>query len=122
MEIDFNTVLKDLDDKDIKRNIYSGDYDAYGNPVKTGDEILTLGMVCRDSLVNLTGDELKLPGDKKDDRYHLAGKIRKSEKEEKPINLKSEDITLLKELIGVKYMPLIIGDAWKILDPQKESE
>ncbi len=116
MEINFNEILKDLDEKDIVQPVYSDGVN--GTPKKTGEEILTIGMISRAALLNLSPDENKLLGTEKQDRYLLAVKVRKAEKEETPINLESEDVTLLKKLIGKKYTPMIIGCAWNILDPK----
>ncbi len=119
MEINFNEILKDLDGKDSVQPVYSDKvHELTGNPIKIGEEILTLGMIARAALLNLSPEESKLLGTEKQDRYLLAVRIKKVEKDDSPINLEIEEVTLLKRLIGEKYTPMIIGCAWNILDPK----
>lgn len=122
MEINFNIVLKDLDGDNIMQTTYSDELQSDGTFKKNGEDILTLGIISRSVLLNLSPEELKLTGEKKQDRYLLAVQVRKSEKDELELDLRVEDIALLKELIGKKYMPLVIGAAWSILDPCKETK
>ena len=116
MKIDFNTVLKDLNDVEISQPIINDESKVVGK------EILTLGLISRSALLNLSQDDATLSGIKKQERYFLARKINKSEKEKEPVNLVSEDITLLKKLIGKQYTPMIVGCTWDILDPEQEKK
>ena len=118
MKINFNTILKNLDDENLKQSIYGDEVNQQGERIKKGEEDLTLGLLSRSALLDLSQEELKLTGVEKQDRFFLAEKIKKAEKEGNEIDLKSEDVTLLKKIIGEKYMPIVIGRAWEILDPK----
>jgi len=61
---------------------------------------------------------------KKWDKYELYKKLREGVKEGEDINveLKSEEITLLKQAVGKTQTPLIMGQCWEFLEgglPQK---
>ena len=112
MEINFNEILKDLDDENLSQPII----DDAGK--ESGREEITLGILSRSALLNLSQKDQNLEGIKKQERYLLALKIRKSEKDGLAVNLKSEEITLVKILIGEMYPPIFVGSAWPILDPE----
>lgn len=106
MKIDVNYQFKTLDGKGIKGP--SEDKKKQGLP-------FTLRKVCVAVLLNPTEDNLK--ADDKIERYYLAQKIHKSDG---LVDLRSEEITLLKELIAVPYPPLTVAQAYEILDPHKK--
>ena len=59
-------------------------------------------------------DSNKINGDEKNRRYKTWLKIAKSE--EDIVNLDSKEITKLKDNIGAIYPPLIVGQAWEMLE------
>lgn len=95
MKIDFNQFILNLKDE----------------PIKDGGEDLTLGTVCTAALLN--ADFRESDAKEKFSRGSLALKISDTEG---PINLKAEEITLLKELVGKVWNPLIIARAFPMLD------
>jgi len=64
-------------------------------------------------------DEKTLAGKDKAYRYHLSERIYGAKE---PITLKAEKVTLIKELVGKAYLPLVVGQAWKLLDPAEKEE
>lgn len=102
MEINLNQVLKNLDDEEVKVN----------------DEILTLRRTCVNALLTQTEDDKRLTGEDKFKLAELARAIHGSE----TIDLKSEDIVLLKKRIGKIYLPLMILQAYEMLEKKNEDE
>jgi hypothetical protein len=105
--IDFTVTLNDLD----------------GAAISDGTEAkvpFTLGSAAVRALVIPYEDERNLSPDEKFRRGELAARIHNAIS----LGLKSEEITLLKKLIGKAYSPLIVFRAWPLLDaaeaPQKE--
>ena len=100
-EIDVTTPIVDLDGKPITMD---------GKP----DGVpLTLRTVAENALLATYQDEHELSGDKKVERMVLAQQIHAASK----IDLTAENVTLLKQLIGKAYGPLIVGRAIAIVDP-----
>ena len=67
-----------------------------------------------------TGDEReerKVDGEKKLERFKLAQKIHDCNGK---IDLKSEEISLLKKLIGKQFPTLYVGQAYQGLDPDSK--
>lgn len=58
--------------------------------------------------------EGEVTGEDKAKRYALALKIQGSEGD---VKLTSEEIVLLKKLIAKVYNPLVMGEAWQMLEP-----
>ena len=58
---------------------------------------------------------------KKWDKYEVFKKVRDGVKEEEEINveLKSEEITLIKQAVGKTQTPLIMGQIWEMLEAGK---
>lgn len=71
---------------------------------------LSLGEVCIESLMAVDKDNV-IDASEKIRRYNLASEIYKNKD-----NLSAEEIVLLKELIGKYYAPIIVGQAFPILD------
>jgi len=107
--IDFTRPLTSLDGKPIAGND--------GKPLETQP---TLGSICESALLAQyaeerdpqTGKELISPEDKFA-RWKLAVKISGG----KDVNLTTEELSLVKKLIGKGYSPLIVGQVWTLLDP-----
>jgi hypothetical protein len=88
MKIDFSQVLKDFD----------------GDPIKGPKEDITLGFICEDALLAVLKEETERPNaDEYIRRFELARSIHKG----KELDLKAEDIVLLKGRI-LKTRPALI--------------
>ena len=101
MKIDTGYVFRDLDDKEIK---------VAGKPQ-------TFAVVACGALLSLP-ENSNPSGDEKITRYALAMKIHNSN----PVELNLDELTLLKDTIGKMYLPLIVGQAWEILEPKGKSD
>lgn len=104
--IDFTVELKQIDGTPFK--------DEKGTEIKGN----TLGKICENALLatysderDTTGKELITP-EEKYRRWQIAGKVHG-----KDVNLPAEDLALLKKLVGKGYPPLVVGQAWTLLDP-----
>lgn len=84
-----------------------------GEPLKEGERVITLAMVCCNALMNQTEEDTKLPGEEKLRRFDLATVVYASKE---PADLKVEDIVLLKTQVGKLYGPLVVGPVWKLLE------
>ena len=84
-----------------------------GEPLKEGDKIITLAMVCCNALGNPAPDEAQLPGEEKARRFDLAVAVYASKG---PLDLKVEQVALIKSLIGKLYGPMVVGPVWKLLE------
>ncbi len=96
MKVNFDKQLVSLDGEVI--------LDTKGNPA-------VLRGVAIDALLAVFGDEQNLAGEEKLKRYIVAEKVYKHEDD-----LTVEELALLKKLIGKAYNPLIVGQAWKIIE------
>ncbi len=109
MKIKLNYVFKTLD----------------GIAIKNQGKDFTFRQVCENALliepVNpQTGRPMKLiDGNEKIRRYSLALQIHNAKSE---VDLSIDDIKLLKDLIADMGSPLIVGQAWNILDPKEPKE
>ena len=104
MKIDFNKPILDLSGKPVKQDDSAKSANA------------TLGTVAVNALMAAYRDEDSLSGADKARRYALALKINKGG----TVDLKSEDVTTIKTLIGKAFNPLIVGRAYEIIDPGTE--
>jgi hypothetical protein len=95
--VDFNTHILSIEGKDIPTSA-------------TDQSPVTLGKVCEDALIATLPGDNPTP-DEKGNRFRLAMKVHEGK------NLTSEDITLLKKVIGLAYGPLVVGRAIELLDP-----
>jgi len=108
MELNLNQVLKTLNGSDIISPPERGE--------KEGKPFL-MRTVCINALLEPHQDDKNLTGEKKAERYHLAMEIYKTKGK---IDLSIDDIKLLKDLIAKMPSPLIVGQAFDILDPPKK--
>lgn len=92
-----------------------------GEPIKIRDteENMTLKFLCMEALIGTYESEKSLSGGKKAERWQFATRLQSTVGN---IDLKSEEISLLKELIGMAYTPLAVGQAWQLLDPPASQE
>ena len=81
----------------------------------TESRILILRRVVVDALMAQRQDQ-ELSGGQKVRRYAIATQIHN---EDAP-DLKVEDVALIKKLVGEVYGPLVVGQAWAMLDPIDE--
>lgn len=81
---------------------------------KEDKTVLTLEEVASTALLSSYQDESNLDGVEKNKRFWLAKKIHDQRKD--PV-LTADEIALIKRLIAKAYNPLVVGQAWTILDP-----
>jgi hypothetical protein len=99
-----------------------------GTPMVTGKQIcrtcgqgvsdkepLTVRWAATKALTATFRDEPSLPGDEKVARFHLALKVTREDQ----LDLKAEDVVLIKQLVGKMYGPVVVGQVWSILDPDE---
>ena len=100
----------------MKVNVEQKFVDLDGNEIKhKGDEALTLGIVASEALTAAFGDEQNLSGDEKVTRFLLAVKMRRS-KDGLPVDITVEEAALAKKCIGKAYSPIIVGQAFPLLN------
>jgi translation initiation factor RLI1 len=105
-QIAMDTVLRTFDGDAITEVVKVND--------KTAPKEYTLLRACCDAL--LEQDINDLSGDDKVKRYILAKKISRKG----IVTLKAEEVSLLKDLIGKRFYPVIVAQAWAILDPVEQ--
>lgn len=77
---------------------------------------VTLKKLCIRALHALRQDE-KIDGNEKERRGALARELYEAKN---GIELDRDDVKLIKELIGRDGSPMVIHQAWKIIDPEKK--
>lgn len=105
MKIDFEAKLLDMDGKPMKER-------QAGPDGKVVEIEATLGRVAANALLAMGDEDKGLTGEQKAKRYELAMKVIKGSQ-----SLKVEEITEIKATIGRHYAPIVVGQAWKMLDP-----
>ncbi len=98
MKVPFNTILKQFDGTPIKR--------------QGSEATLILRDVAVESLLTVPRDEAQITGDEKAKRWFLASRVYANP----AIDLTVEDIALIKKMIGKAYGPLVVGQAWELLE------
>lgn len=76
-----------------------------------GDD--TIGSCICNALMAMFPHETELPGTEKLRRYKLALRIYDAAL---PVNVSVEDATLIKQLVGFAYGPLVVGQVWGMID------
>lgn len=84
-----------------------------GEPLKDGDKEVTLRDVSVTALLN--ANEQSHLGDAKARRWQLARQITDNDSPD----IKAEDITLIKELAGKQFTPVVIGPMYELLEGRK---
>jgi hypothetical protein len=102
MKVNFKQEIKTIGGKDVVR--------------EGTNEKLTLADVAINALLSL---EDKTSGEEKFKRYALSKKIHENTNS---VDLKVEEITLIKEMIGKIYAPLIVGQTWDMLENDTGSD
>lgn len=98
MKIDFSTPLTDLYDKPLKLD-------------ETTD--LTLGTAACEALLSTYQGEDSLSGNEKADRWAIAITIKRSSG---IVDVTSENIIKIKDLIGKRFPAMVVGQAFEILE------
>jgi hypothetical protein len=89
-----------------------------GEAIRDGKDDLVLGTVCCGALLTPFPDENGISIDEKVRRFKLSVRICNGGTQD----LSSEDVTLLKQLVGKAYPPLTVGRVFEILDPESTSQ
>lgn len=97
MTKNFDLVLKDLDGTIIKTN---------------GEKDFTMKDAVINALLQVFPDEQNLEGTEKLKRYNLATRIHKGG----DLVIETEEIALIKKLIGKAYGPIVVGPIYQHLE------
>lgn len=133
MKIDFSYKFTTLDGTIIPKGPDEIEEDKDGKKTTKKSPPLILKIVCVNVLLEtgldrivcpqckfLIGKPKELTGEEKMKRFTLATKLYAGAG---PIDVEKEDIELLKNLIAENYpSPLIVGQAWSVLDPDEVEE
>lgn len=124
MNIDFNQPIRDLEgnpieeDEEVQVVAQSNGKPEVVRQVKKifnkdgTVKLVTLKAVCARALTAMFKDEQNLPAEKKVLRFTLAQKVVTAAD---PIEISSEEVVLLKEVVGKMFAPLIVGQVFGIL-------
>jgi len=118
MKIDFNHQFMTLGGEVIPERPDEEIVDKDGKKTIKKYPPFTLRKICENVLlapdIDKNGEVKEMSGEEKGKRYDLAKRIYTG-----PglVDLQSEEIALLKKLIGKIYPTLTSGQAWEILDP-----
>ena len=94
MKVNFAQALKTLD----------------GALITEGDKVITLKRVCQTALLGQYQQE-QADGQEKARRWLLATTLKDDE-----LDITPEDAALLKKVIGYAYTPLVVGQAYEMLN------
>lgn len=108
MIIDFDTVIRDLDDKPLKEV----DRDELGRPKEGTERDMTLKTVSVNALMAQYADEERLAGSVKLERFLIATKINGGGK----VELSTKESSSILSLIEKAYGVLVVGRATPILN------
>lgn len=112
MKIDLNYYFKTFDGQKVPK-MDPGLDPKTGKPY-TEIQHLTLKDVLEQVLLVLP-QQSQISGSDKVRRYSLAFKIHEADGE---IDLPVADLSMLKDLVGNHYPPLVVAQSWEILDPK----
>lgn len=101
MKVKIDTPIKTIEGKDMKEM------------VDGQEKVITIKKFCVNAVLANPSDNAKETGEQKVKRYELAKKIQNAKKE---IDLSSEEISLIKKEIGINYPPIVVGQAYEILE------
>lgn len=109
MSIDFGAVLLNLSGTPMKETLES--------------EELTLGTACVNALLSQTTDAQgkTVSGTEKYKQADLAHKIYKAVMAKKSLCLSINEVTMLKQITGTMYLPIVVKRIWDLLDPSVEN-
>ncbi len=106
MKIDFTQKLVNLRGKPLKHN------DKDDKEVQT-----TLRDVCSEAMLAVTDKDKNEGGKARYERWELAGKIINTGN---VVELKTEEISTIKERVGMIYGPAIVGPVYDLLEKKEE--
>ncbi|MBA7687156.1 hypothetical protein ES703_95616 [subsurface metagenome] len=125
MKIDFNYQFKILDGEAIPERPDEEIVDKDGNKTTKKFPPLTLKKISENVLlgqeIDGTGKPKEMDAEEKCKRYDLAMRIYKATAKDLA-DLQAEEVVLLKKLIAKGYSTIIVGQAFKILDPHGAAE
>lgn len=101
--VDFSTKMTQLDGSPF--------LDGTGKP---DEKQPTLGAIAINALLAAYPDEKELAPEEKVKRFVLAEKIQNHMKD---AQLSADEIVLVKKLVGKGYPTVVVGEAWRLLDP-----
>jgi len=107
MKINLNQKLRTLSGKEIKVITDQGNG-------KTTEENVFLFDVIINSVLGNYADEKDLRGVEKIKRYILSQKVYRKRNE--AVDLTTDEVALIKELVGKNYPALVVGQVWQILE------
>lgn len=83
-----------------------------------GGKTVTVGVMAARALNFSFQDEDKLPAEEKVQRFELSCRVMRS-KNGLPVDLVSEDITLVKKCVGKAFGPMIVGQVFPVFEGGK---
>lgn len=101
MKVDFSQQLKNLTGEVIKDSL------------EPNAKLLTLKSVCQTALLGIYPNDTA-DGEEKSRRWLLAMSLESAK--ELDLDLKPEDVALMKKLIGLAYGPLVVGPSYQMLN------
>jgi len=123
MKIDFNYKFKTLNGEVIPERADEEVVDKDGKKTTEKHPPLTLRTISENVIlgqeIDKDGKPKEMGGAEKCKRYDLAMRIHKGTG---LVDLEVEEITLLKKLIAKGYSTLVVGQAFRILDPHEAAE
>lgn len=114
MKVNINYKFKQINGQPLS----DGSFEDGGKP-----KALTLQSIMVQSLLAHNEREEKIDANDKYKRYSLAMKINAIEAGENDhmMEMTAEDVTLLKSLIGKLWSPLVVGQAFEVLEEKEPS-
>lgn len=106
MKIDFDQQLKKIDGTPLFES------EVIDNKVVETSEAVTLKRVCTNALLSQHRQEQNVTGEDSFKRHQLALRVNN----EKLPELKTEEIVLIKKLLGYLYAPLVVGGSYQLLE------
>jgi hypothetical protein len=97
MKLDTATVLRDLQGNEMMAD---------------KDQPATVRLICTNALLGHHADDANISGDEKFKRFQLASRLN----EGKAADVSSEEIVLLKRMIGRSYTPAVVGPMFMLLE------
>ena len=111
---DINKPLLDFDDKPIEEVSVDDD----GKPL--GKKEMTLGDVMIGVLMNISEKDQGITGEKKLSRFMLSSRVKEAAKGDGMVKLETDDVHLIKKLVGEKSAPIVVGRVWGFLEDEGE--
>lgn len=113
MKVMTGTVLVGMDDKPLVDKVPSGEKNLMGADIMIDGPEVTLKSVAIAALTAIFDDERNLSGEEKVKRWELAMKVKNGGD---LVELRTDEIVMIKKLIGKAFGPVVCGQAWQILE------